>query len=73
MAVTGVSVTMANLIRGDKKVLVDAVSGEKDGGSSQTREESLKAVPSRKGTCESPCLAVRLLERVTPILCKRLY
>lgn len=62
MAVTGVSMAVANLIRGDEEVLVDAVSGKQDGGSSQTREESLEAVPSRKGTCVSPCLTVQLLE-----------
>lgn len=71
MAVTGVSVAVANVIRGDEKVLIDAVSGKKDGGSSQTGEQSLEAVPSRKGSCESPCLAAQLLERVTTTTCSR--
>lgn len=34
MAVTGVSVAVANVVRGDEEVLVDAVSSKQDGGSS---------------------------------------
>lgn len=69
MAVTGVTMTVASLVRGDEKVLIDAVSGEEDGGSSQTGEKSLEAVPSREGPCESPGLTVQLVSTANRTCC----
>jgi len=66
VTVTGMSVAVANVIGGNEKVLINTVAGKEDGGSSQTREKSLKPIPSREGSSISPCLTTRWLALVTP-------
>lgn len=45
----------------DEKVLVEAVSGERDGSGAQTGQGALESVPSGKGADVSPCLAARAM------------
>lgn len=41
----------------EEEVLIEAVSSEEDGGSSQAGEQALEAVPSSEGAGVSPSLA----------------
>lgn len=58
LSVTVGSVAMSvAVVLGEEEVLIEAVSGEEDGGSSQAGEQALEAVPSSEGAGVSPSLA----------------
>lgn len=58
VTVAGMAMTVA-VVLGKEEVFVDAISGEQNGGGSQTGEQSLEAVPSREGTGVSPSITVK--------------